>query len=43
MKGSQGISGQIWPLLFTAIYYLVFNGILTVVLGKLEKKLDYFR
>lgn len=43
MKGSQGISGQIWPLFFTAIYYLIFNGILTVVLGKLEKKLDYFR
>ena len=43
MKGSQCISGQIWPLFFTAIYYLVFNGILTVVLGKLEKKLDYFR
>ena len=42
MKGSQGISGQIWPLFFTAIYYLIFNGILTVVLGKLEKKLDYF-
>ena len=43
MIGSQGISGQIWPLFFTAIYYLIFNGILTVVLGKLEKKLDYFR
>ena len=43
MKGSQGISGQIWPLFFTAIYYLIFNGILTVILGKLEKKLDYFR
>lgn len=43
MKGSQGISGAIWPLFFTAVYYLVFNGILTVLLGKLEKKLDYFR
>lgn len=43
MKGSQGISGAIWPLFFTAIYYLVFNGILTVVLGKIEKKLDRFR
>ena len=43
MKGSQGISGAIWPLFFTAVYYLVCNGILTVVLGKLEKKLDYFR
>lgn len=43
MKGSQGISGAIWPLFFTAVYYLVCNGILTVLLGKLEKKLDYFR
>ena len=42
MKGSQGISGAIWPLFFTAVYYLVFNGILTVLLGKLERKLDYF-
>ncbi len=43
MKGSQGISGVIWPLFFTAVYYLVFNGILTVVLGRLEKKLEFFR
>lgn len=43
MKGSMGIAGQIWPLFFTAIYYLVFSGILTVLLGKLEQKLDYFR
>ena len=43
MKGSQGISGAIWPLFFTAVYYLVFNGVLTVLLGRLEKKLDYFR
>lgn len=43
MKGSQGISGAIWPLFFTGIYYLIFNGILTVLLGRLEKKLDYFR
>ncbi len=43
MKGSQGISGAIWPLFFTAVYYLIFNGILTVLLRKLEEKLDYFR
>ena len=43
MKGTQGISGAIWPLFFTAVYYLVFSGILTVLLGKLERKLDYFR
>lgn len=43
MKGSQGISGAIWPLFFTAIYYLICNGVLTVLLGRLEKKLEYFR
>ena len=43
MKGSQGIAGEIWPLFFTAVYYLIFSGILTVLLGKLEQKLDYFR
>ena len=43
MKGSQGISGAIWPLFFTAVYYLICNGVLTLLLGRLEKKLDYFR
>ena len=43
MKGSQGISGAIWPLFFTAVYYLAFSGILTILLGKLEQKLTYFR
>ena len=43
MKGSNGISGQIWPLFFTAVYYLIFNGVLTVLLERLERKLDYFR
>ncbi|MCD8195617.1 MAG: amino acid ABC transporter permease [Lachnospiraceae bacterium] len=43
MKGSQGISGAIWPLFFTAVYYLVFIGILTIALGRLEQKLNYFQ
>ena len=43
MKGSQGISGASWPMFFTAVYYLLWNGILTVLLGQLEKKLDYFK
>ena len=43
MKGSQGISGAIWPLFFTAVYYLICNGVLTLLRGRLEKKLDYFR
>lgn len=42
LKGSQGISGQIWPLFFTAVYYLVFNGLLTILFNKVEKKLSYF-
>ena len=43
MKGSRGISGAIWPLFFTGLYYLVWNGILSWLLGRLEKKLEYFR
>ncbi len=43
MKGSHGISGAIWPLFFTGIYYLIFNGIMTILLARFEKKLDYFR
>ncbi len=33
----------IWPLFFTGVFYLVFVGLLTIVLGKVEKKLNYFR
>ena len=35
--------GLIWPLFFTGVFYLVFSGVLTVGLNKLERKLDYFR
>ena len=43
MKGNQGYSGLVWPLFFTAVYYLVFSGVVTVLLGRLEKKLEFFR
>ncbi len=43
MKGSHGIAGQIWPLFFTGVYYLLFSGILTLLFNKLEKKLSYFK
>ncbi len=33
----------IWPLFYTGAFYLLFVGILTILLGKLEKKLSYFR
>ena len=35
--------GLLWPLFFTGVFYLVFSGVLTVGLNKLERKLDYFR
>lgn len=34
--------GLIWPLFSTAVYFLLFNGVLTILLGKLEKKLNYY-
>ncbi len=43
LKGSRGISGQIWPLFFTAVYYLIFSGVLTLLFNYVEKKMDYFR
>ena len=33
----------VWPLFYTGVFYLIFVGILTILLGKAEKKLSYFR
>lgn len=35
--------GLIWPLFSTGLYFLVFNGVLTLLLGYVEKKLDYYK
>ena len=35
--------GLLWPLFYTAVYYLVFTAVLTVFFRWLEKKLDYFK
>ena len=35
--------GHIWPLFAAGAFYLIFIGVLTILLGKLEKKLDYFK
>lgn len=35
--------GMMWPLFYTAVFYLIANGVLTIALKKFEKKLDYFR
>ena len=35
--------GLIWPLFSTALFFLVFCGVLTLLFGWLERKMDYFR
>lgn len=35
--------GLIWPLFYTAVYFLAFCGILTLIFGWLEKKFSYYR
>ena len=35
--------GLIWPLFGAGAFYLIFVGLLTILLGKLEKRLDYFK
>lgn len=34
--------GLIWPLFYTGVFYLIFCGLLTLLFGYIEKKLDYF-
>ena len=33
----------IWPMFYTAVFYLAFVGILTLLFGFIEKKLDYYK
>lgn len=43
-KGESFIKkGMIWPLFYTAIFYLVFNGLLTLLFGYIERRLEYFK
>ena len=35
--------GLLWPLFYTAVYYLAFTAILTFAFNKIEKKLSYFK
>ncbi len=36
-------AGIIWPLFYTAVFYLAFVGILTILFNFVERKLSYFR
>lgn len=35
--------GLLWPLFYTGAFYLLFNGLLTLLFGRIEKKLNYYR
>ena len=35
--------GIIWPLFYIGAFFLIFVGLLTILLGKVEKKLSYFK
>ena len=37
------LQGLIWPLFYAGLFYLLFNGLLTLLFGYLEKKLGYFK
>ena len=37
------LDGFIWPLFVAGAFYLIFVGLLTVIFGKIEKKLSYFK
>ena len=42
-KELAATKAMIWPLFYTGAFYLLFVGLLTILLGKFEKKLSYFR
>ncbi len=33
----------LWPLFYSGVFYLIFCGILTLLFGYIEKKLDYYK
>ena len=35
--------GLMWPLFYTAVFYLLFVGVLTLLFGCFEKKLSYYK
>lgn len=35
--------GLLWPLFYTAVFYLAFCGLLTILFGYIEKKFDYYK
>ena len=42
-KEFMTVKGLIWPLFVAGGFYLIFVGLLTIIFGRVEKKLDYFK
>lgn len=45
LKAAQDIVGLhaiIWPIFYIGAFYLLFTGILTILFGQIEKKLNYY-
>ncbi len=43
MAKEFGNKAMIWPLFYTGIFFLIFNGIVTLILNRTERKLEYFK
>ena len=43
MAKEFGNRAMIWPLFYAGVFFLVFNGVVTLLLSRTEKKLDYFK
>lgn len=42
-QDTVNVQSVIWPLFYTGVFFLLFNGLLTLLFGYLEKKLNYYR
>ena len=42
-QGIVNTKAILWPIFYAGLFYLLINGLLTIFLGKLEKKLNYFK
>ena len=45
IKAAENLAsyGLMWPLFYTAVFYLIFVGLLTLLFGYFERKLDYYK
>ena len=37
------LTGALWPLFYTGLFYLLFSGLLSIMFNKIEKKLNYYK